>query len=95
LPDNRRCGSGAVQRAGRVVFDDSRDASGSDKGERFWILGRDWIGVGGGSGENEKGELVSRCTWSIKDRRVLGRCHQISNPGLIQTALTSKKLNRL
>ncbi|KAJ7846318.1 hypothetical protein B0H14DRAFT_3138799 [Mycena olivaceomarginata] len=41
----------------RVVFDDSRDASGGDKGERFRILGRGWIGVGDGSGENEKDEL--------------------------------------
>jgi hypothetical protein len=42
----------------RAVSDDSRDASGSDKGERLWTIGRDWIGVGGGSGENKKGESV-------------------------------------
>ncbi|KAJ7805557.1 hypothetical protein B0H14DRAFT_2611222 [Mycena olivaceomarginata] len=44
----------------------------SDKGERFWILGRDWIGVGGGSGENEKGELTGVCLAAAIKFPILG-----------------------
>jgi hypothetical protein len=82
----------------RVVFDDSRDASGGDKGERFWILGRDWIGVGGGGGENEKGELVGvhgrQKTVRVDGSRrqdAVGGCDDLwplPSSGLIQTALT-------